>query len=439
MSDFFQNGVITTLHDFGTDNLQRMESRLSDILKRRDIALILPIIPRDLMSPAFNDIVMELTKVPYISEVVLSLGQTDKFEDFVEARRRLQPLPQPHSVVWSSGPGIKVLFDELADQYLPVGPDGKGRGVWTGLGYVLSNRKLWVIAVHDCDIKNYTHRMLARLCYPCAVRGMDFEFTKAYYMRVTDKIYGRVTRLFFTPLIRALQKVVGNHEFLQFLHSFRYPLSGEICMTRSLAHVIRMPGNWGLEIGTLSEVYRTSSLTRVCQVDIAERYEHKHQKLVTGDPKAGLLKMAVDIASVVLHILASHGVVFPSNSFQTLKASYVHMAQEAINQYAADAILNGLPYDRHSEAQAVESFSEAIDLAGENMVANKAEVPRIPAWNRVMSALPDFLDRLSSVVIEDNRQADLAIREMERKEQAGGSRIQDLDDGSSGKRPHAEV
>ena len=105
MGDFFQNGIITTLHDFGTADPKRMENRLYDILKRREIALILPIIPRDLMSSAFNGIVAELSKVPYISEVVLSLGQTDKFEDFVEAKRRLKPLHQSHSVVWSSGPG----------------------------------------------------------------------------------------------------------------------------------------------------------------------------------------------------------------------------------------------------------------------------------------------------------------------------------------------
>ncbi|MFC1783003.1 glycosyl transferase [Planctomycetota bacterium] len=415
MGDFFQNGIITTLHDFEADNLQRMESRLSDMLKRRDIALILPIIPRDLMSQSFNDIVMELAQVPYISEVVLSLGQTDDFNDMVEARRRLKPLPQPHSVVWSSGPGIGAMFDELRENYLDVGPDGKGRGVWTGLGYVLSNRKLWVVAVHDCDIRNYSRHMLARLCYPCAVRGMDFEFTKAYYMRVSNRVYGRVTRLFFTPLIRALMSMLGTHEFLSFLNSFRYPLSGEICMTRSLAHVIRMPGDWGLEIGTLSEVYSACSLTRVCQVDIARTYEHKHQHLDPDDPKTGLLKMAVDIAKAVLRTLAAHGIAFPDHFFDTLQASYLHMAREAIDQYAADALLNGLPYERHSEGQAVESFSDAVRLGAKEFRKDPTDLPRIPAWNRVMSALPDFLDRLSAVVTEENRQADQALAAEKRK------------------------
>ena len=409
MGDFFQNGVITTLHDFHADNVEQMEHRLAAMPKRRDIALVLPIIPRDLMSPSFNDIVAEIAQVPYLSEVVLSLGQTDNFDDLVEARRKLSPLSQPHSVVWSSGPGMKAMFDELADNYLSVGPDGKGRGVWAAMGYVLSNRKLLVIAVHDCDIRNYSRKMLARLCYPCAVRGMDFEFTKAYYTRVTGQLHGRVTRLFFTPLVRALESLLGHQEFLLFLDSFRYALSGEICMTRPLAHVMRMPGDWGLEIGTLSEVYRTCSLTRVCQVDIADEYEHKHQELIADDTTGGLLKMAVDISKVVLRTLAAQGVVFPTNFFQSLQASYLQMSREAVDQYASDAIINGLSYDRHSEAQAVEQFSESIRVAGQKILIEPTDLPRIPAWNRVMSALPDFIERLSALVTEDNRRADLVL------------------------------
>ncbi len=409
MADFFQNGTITTLHDFHTDDIDKMESRLSDPQKRRQIALILPIIPRDLMSESFNDIVQELSKVDYISEIVLSLGQTDKFEDYVEAKRKLLPIKSPSTVVWSSGPGIKTLFDELSEQYLDVGPDGKGRGVWTALGYVLSNRNINVIATHDCDIRNYTRKMLARLCFPCAVRGMDFEFTKAYYMRVSDKIYGRVTRLFYTPLVRAFQQTIGHTDFLNFLNSFRYPLSGEIAMTRSLAHVICMPGDWGLEIGTLSEVFRTCSLTRVSQVDIADSYEHKHQVISSENPKAGLMKMSADIAKAMLRTLASQGHIFTGHFFETLQAAYIRMARQAIDQYAADAIINGLPYERHSEGHAIESFSEAVRRAGQQFREDPTDLPRIPAWNRVMSALPDFLDRLSATVKSENEQAQKAL------------------------------
>ena len=124
--------------------------------------------------------------------------------------------------------------------------------------------------------------------------------------------------------------------------------------------------------------------------------------------------MSVDIAKVMLQTLASLGVPFPSHIFEILQASYLQMAREAVDQYAADAIINGLPYDRHSEAQSVESFSKSIRLAGERFREDPTDLPRIPPWNRVMSALPDFLDRLSAVVADENRKADLAIAAQDR-------------------------
>lgn len=411
MADFFQNGVITTLHDFNTDSLASIEGVLANPLKGREIALILPIIPRDLNSSSFKGIVSELTKATYISEIILSLGQTAEFDDMVAARHALSSLPQTHTVVWSSGPGIKKLFDVLADHHLDVGKDGKGRGVWTAMGYAFSNRNIMVLAVHDCDIRNYSRKMLARLCYPCATRGLNFEFTKAYYMRVTDRIYGRVTRLFFTPLVRALQATVGNHEFLDYLHSFRYALSGEVAMRRSLAQVIYIPGDWGLEIGTLSEVYNSCSLARVCQVDIATSYEHKHQGLGLDEPSKGLIRMSTDIAKGLLRILASHGVVFPAHFFEALEATYLSRAREAVSQYDADAKINGVPYERNSEGQAVEGFAQAIRMAAQAFFREPTDMPRIPAWDRVISAMPDFLDLLRQTVADENDAAEQALKD----------------------------
>ena len=125
--------------------------------------------------------------------------------------------------------------------------------------------------------------------------------------------------------------------------------------------------------------------------------------------------MSVDIAKILLQTLASQAVVFPTHFFKALQASYLHMAREAIDQYAADAILNDLPYDRHSEGQAIESFAEAIRLAGERFREDPTDLPRIPAWNRVISALPDFIDRLADVVAHENQLADQAIVDEKRK------------------------
>ena len=142
---------------------------------------------------------------------------------------------------------------------------------------MIASGKSHAIALHDCDIVTYSRAMLARLCYPVVNQNLDFVFCKGYYSRVTNKLHGRVTRLMVTPLVRSLQDLVGQHQFLTFLDSFRYPLAGEFCMTVDMARVNRIPSDWGLEVGSLAEVYRNYSPQRVCQVDIAENYEHKHQ------------------------------------------------------------------------------------------------------------------------------------------------------------------
>ena len=66
--------------------------------------------------------------------------------------------------------------------------------------------------------------------------------------RVTDRMHGRVVRLLVTPLVRAFMRTFPASEFIRFVGSFRYPLSGEFSLTRNLARTNRIPSDWGLEI-----------------------------------------------------------------------------------------------------------------------------------------------------------------------------------------------
>jgi len=68
---------------------------------------------------------------------------------------------------------------------------------------------------------------------------------------VNDKghLSGRVTRLFVQPMLLALKKVLGNIDYLEFLDAFRYPLSGEFSMSNDMLSSMRIPSDWGLEIG----------------------------------------------------------------------------------------------------------------------------------------------------------------------------------------------
>jgi glucosyl-3-phosphoglycerate synthase len=112
------------------------------------------------------------------------------------------------------------------------------------------------IALHDCDIVTYNRDMLARLLYPVANPLFNYEFCKGYYARLANnKINGRVCRLLVTPLIRALKRVLGETPYLNYLDSFRYILAGEFAFRRDVLSDIRIPSDWGLEIGVLSEVF----------------------------------------------------------------------------------------------------------------------------------------------------------------------------------------
>ena len=167
---------------------------------------------------------------------------------------------------------------------------------------------------------------------------------------------------------------------------------------------IRIPSDWGLEIGVLSEMHRNFAHNRLCQVDIADHYDHKHQDLSRDDPQAGLSKMSVDIAKALFRKLATQGTVFHKETFRTLKATYFRIALDFVETYHNDALMNGLHFEIHQEEQAVELFASNIVEAGQVFLETPMETPFIPSWNRVVSAVPDIYERLKMAVQEDQKE-----------------------------------
>jgi len=404
MSDFYQTGVISTLHRFPGRPLEKMEAELKKFQRQQPVTLLLPCLWSEFEGPAMPRIIEELKQVKYLRQIVLVLGRAGEAQ-FLKAREFFAGVPTPTKIIWNDSPRVSELYTLLARNNISAGPDGKGRSVWMGMGYVLADEKSYAIALHDCDIMSYSRDLLARLCYPVANTSMSYEFAKGYYARVTDRFHGRVSRLFMTPLIRTLQKMAGYLPFLVFLDSFRYPLAGEFAITTDLARIIRIPSDWGLEVGVLSEVFRNCAPRRICEVDICETYDHKHQDLSTGNPDTGLNRMAIDIAKHLFRTLAGEGVPISDGLFKSVKAAYLREAQEAIRKYNDDAAVNGLAFDRHTEGTAVDTFAKSVDIAARTVLEDPLGTPLIPNWNRVTSAVPDFLERLRGAVEEDNKVA----------------------------------
>ncbi|PHS64240.1 MAG: glycosyl transferase [Thalassobium sp.] len=402
MADFYQNGIITTLHNLVDRPLDELEKELISFSRIRPMSLVLPSLYSELSGPALDNIINDVAKVPYLNEIVIGLDRADE-KEYRHAREFFSRLPQHHRILWNDGPRLRKIDELLQNEGLAPKEMGKGRNVWYCYGYVLASGRAESVALHDCDIVTYDRSMLARLIYPVANPAFNYEFAKGYYARVaTQKLNGRVSRLLVTPLIRALKKVYGSLDYLEYLDSFRYPLSGEFSMRTDVLNDIRIPSDWGLEIGVLSEMKRNYSTNRICQVDIADVYDHKHQPLSEEDASRGLSKMSTDICKAIFRKLATQGEIFTTETFRSIKATYFRIALDFVETYYNDARMNGLTLDRHAEEKAVELFAENIMSAGEHFLANPMETPFIPSWNRVISAVPDILDRIYEAVEEDN-------------------------------------
>ncbi len=401
MADFYQDGVLTTLHRLAHDDVDRLEAELSRFTRNRPIGLVLPALYSEFESPAMQRIVAALRELQYLERIVVAVARATP-EQFERARACFDGFYVPVKLIWIDGDRIQGLLRKLEDRGVPPGPDGKGRSCWLSCGYLLASRCCDVVALHDCDIVNYDRRLLARLCYPVVHPHLSFEFCKGFYARVTDQMHGRVTRLFMTPLVRALEGMAPGNPFLRYLDSFRYPLAGEFALDINLARVIRIPSDWGLEVGVLAEMFRNTSVSRTCQVDLMDNYEHKHQTLSQDEPAQGLSRMTHDIAKSLFTTLAAEGLVFSADHFRSLEVRYVRMAQDTITRYYADAVLNGLRFDRHAEELAVATFALSLRRAAENLLAEPSGLSPIPNWNRVLAAFPEFFDLLEDAVEHDS-------------------------------------
>ncbi len=59
-----------------------------------------------------------------------------------------------------------------------------------------------------------------------------------------------------------------------------------------------------------------------------------------------------------------------------------------MEQYYAEAVINGWSVDRHQEEAVVDLFAQNIYRAGKEFLSNPMQTPFVPSWNRVISAYP---------------------------------------------------
>ena len=403
MADFFQTGAIATLHRLGPPNVARIEAELCALSAATPIALVLPCHVRELGTPALERILGELKGAKYLRQIVVGIDGADTAAKWNRARKIFGALPQETLLLWNDGPRISRLLRMLARHSLGDSPPGKGRNVWLCLGAVFSAGNARVVAMHDCDIVNYSRELLARLCYPLANPALGFDFCKGYYARVSDRLHGRVTRLLVAPLLRAMHGITGPHPLLRYLESFRYPLAGEVALRADHARRLRVPRDWALELGVLAETFRHCVPRAVCQAELCDNYDHKHQSLSSRDPSRGLHKVAREVVFAFLRSMSAEGVKIDAALLDTLPAAYERHAAVGLRQYSADALINSLEFPRRDEELAVQTFVLAIREAAEIFLAAPNATASAPCWDRVTDEFPGFLGKLREAIVSDNR------------------------------------
>jgi glucosyl-3-phosphoglycerate synthase len=399
----YKQELITTIHDFG-GNWELLEDRLIQLSETSPTAVVIPALYEELERPALKQICAHLQQCHFVKTVVVCL-YAETMEQYAKAVRFFEVLPQPTLVIWENGERVTRLLEQLRDQDLDLlAYKGKGRAVWLALG--VASLQAEAIALHDADITTYNRSYPLKLLYPLLEKEFGIAFNKAYYARLGGeklKMNGRVVRLFVTPLLTALTELLGYRNYLRYLNSYRYPLSGEFAMTNDLALNVRIPGNWGLEIGLLAEVYRNVSEKRISQIDLGI-FDHKHQK-IGNSTNEGLRKMCRDIfGSILRTITETEQVVITMEHIHALRVKFRREAQDYTRQYSLDARFNGLEFERHQEEVITELFEQVIVEAGEQYFLNPAG-SQIPDWTRALAVMPELREQLTEVALTDAAEA----------------------------------
>ncbi len=419
MTDFHQEPLITTLHAlyeaFDNDSyLTNLERRLEDHARHERISLLLPSLYSEIRDDGpLNHILDQIKETRYLRNIVVALGGTGEEADFLHAKEyfgQLRTEDREVKVIWVEGPRIQQILNDIRERGFTNGEKGKGQSVWVALGYLFARDQSDVIALHDCDIVTYNRILLGRLIEPIANPNNQFQFCKGYYARIspTDKaMKGRATRLFVTPFVDAMARIMCQRghldleRFFNYHRTFKYPLAGEFSFTSDLARGLNVAYDWGLEVATLSQVYDQLIPRQVAQIDLAPNYEHKHQEMSADDTSKGLHRMAVDIAKFYLTYMRSHGVPLDDAFVDMMLHTYYQNALKYIRKYAFDADVNDLQYDLYEEESAASHFRGFLwDAWMQSKGPQEAKL--IPSWNRLAYSFPDIYEHLLDSVEADN-------------------------------------
>lgn len=406
----FHQGPVTTIHDLrrpppgtGVDGPLRSRDRTDrsgrprsdarpavDLTERDDAvgagarlagesAVVVPMTARDAGTAVAGSVLSELERLDPAAVVVALRAPSSRIEAVLAWLGTFDLDVRP---LWCNRP---ALSEWLASRDLDHRP-GKGLDCWLALGPAADAGR--AVVFQDADDASFRAEQLARLLAPMT---MEYRFVKAYYARVeNDRLYGRLCRLCYEPLVRALRRR-HDDRMLAYLAGFRYALAGEVAVTPALARSMRPPPGWGLEVATLGDAYRVVGPADVAQVDLG-RHVHEHRS-VTG--QGGLVEMSDSVTRATLRVVESAGI---TPHYETLAERVWTEAERLVRAYEADAVVNGLAYDAEDERAQARRYASSISPPGPDR--------RLPAWTDASFGPSELLDRASVTIDRPDHRAE---------------------------------
>lgn len=400
MADFYQHARVPTLHHLAQADSSEREHEMLEWTVDKPVALLLPALYAECERPALPHILEEVSRAHHISEVVLSMNAMDAagHTRAVELCRDSLHGKKAH-LLWNDGPQLQQVYDRMEAAGLAGAHAGKGSNIWMGIAWLHARGFQGIVVSHDTDILNYSRDMLWRLSYPLLHPRMGYRFAKGYYSRVSNRLFGRATRLLIFPLVQAFRDVLGAKPLIEHLESFRYPLSGEFAADMGTLQNLSLPGGWGLEVAMLSETFRHLPQDQQCQVDLGFHFEHRHRSLAhdqVGVNEPGLVTAAADVARCLSYqILRESDARSAAEMLARVIERYRTRAVEWLRRYEHVALLNGLMHDAEEEAAAVAAFQRALERLQQAVTTEGLRVPALrEAPASVLAQLPGLQDEL---------------------------------------------
>lgn len=402
MADFYQHARVPTLHHLSHADAAEREGELLHWSAEKPVVLLLPALYAECERPALPQILERAADVSYVSEVVLSMNEMDAagHDQAVKlCRRTLRG--KPARIIWNDGLALRAAFERMEQSELPGYHAGKGTNIWMGVLSLQARGFDGVVVSHDTDILNYSREMIQRLAYPLLHPRMNYRYAKGYYSRVSERLYGRVTRLLIFPMIQACRDVLGPKPLIDHLSDFRYPLSGEFAADMSALRSFSLPGGWGLEISMLAESFHRLTVEEVCQVDLGFHFEHRHRSLSpaqSGLLEPGLVTAAADVARCLAYqVLRDSEQASAQEMLRLIIARYRIRATEWLARYEHVALMNGLEHSPDEESAAVNAFGQALDRLLQTSAAEGLRVPAMrPPVRSILQHLPEIGDMVSA-------------------------------------------